>query len=230
MKKIWNVINAILMIAVFVGNYFYLTVGGITIKSLCSSGFALMGILNLVYALLNKETNFRYHITMSVGLVLAMLGDILLHWSFVWGAGLFALGHICFLVSYCLLIKPKRLDFIFGGAIFVAAGAFLLFFPLLDFSEPYKRWVCFVYALIISMMLGKALSNVIRHPNDVTVTVAVGSVLFFFSDLMLVLDMFIGRWSWTGDACMATYYPAECLLALSIYVLSRMKEKERKKN
>ena len=65
-------------------------------------------------------------------------------------------------------------------------------------------------------MLGKAIGNLIHAPCLYTATVAVASGLFFFSDLMLVLDWFIGLWSWTDHACMGTYYPALCLLALSM--------------
>ena len=35
---------------------------------------------------------------------------------------------------------------------------------------------------------------------------------------MLVLDKFIGLWSWTDNAYMGTYYPALCLLALSMLI------------
>ena len=65
-------------------------------------------------------------------------------------------------------------------------------------------------------MLGKAIGNFIREKNAVYGTVAIASALFFFSDLMLVLDWFIGLWSWTDHACMGTYYPALCLLAFSM--------------
>ena len=55
MKKIFYIINFLLTLAVFVGNYFYLTEGGLMLKALCSSGFASLGLLNLLYALLNKK-------------------------------------------------------------------------------------------------------------------------------------------------------------------------------
>ena len=76
--------------------------------------------------------------------------------------------------------------------------------------------VCIVYALIISAMLGKAVGNFVRERNAVTGIIAGASFLFFFSDLMLVFDWFIGLWSWTDHACMGTYYPALCFLAFSM--------------
>ena len=224
MKKIIGIINALLVAAIFVGNYFYLTEGGLLLKGLCSGAFALIGLVNLCYALLKKEKDLRYPAAMAVGLVLAMLGDIFIGKNFVLGAGLFALGHVCYVIAYCFMMELRRRDLIFGGVIFLGAACFILFAPVLSFSAVYMRWVCFVYALIISMMVGKALSNVTREQTVVTIVLAVGSVLFFRSDLMLVFDWFTAAGSWTGKVCMATYYPAQCLLAVSSYLLLARKK------
>ena len=50
--------------------------------------------------------------------------------------------------------------------------------------------VCVFYALIISFMLGKAVSNIIRERNILNLLIVIGSFLFFFSDLMLLFDVF----------------------------------------
>jgi len=73
-------------------------------------------------------------------------------------------------------------------------------------------------------MIGKAVGNFICEKNAVTGTIAAASILFFFSDLMLVFDWFIGLWSWTDHACMGTYYPALCLLALSMQLKSSLNQ------
>jgi len=54
----------------------------------------------------------------------------------------------------------------------------------------------------------------------------VASILFFFSDLMLVFDWFIGLWSWTDHACMGTYYPALCFLALAMFLNTKNLKKD----
>ena len=69
-------------------------------------------------------------------------------------------------------------------------------------------------------MPGKAIGNLIPVPCLHTVTLAAAGGLFFFSDLMLVLDRFIGLWSRTDHACMGTYYPALCLLAVPMALRS----------
>ncbi|MBQ8408451.1 MAG: lysoplasmalogenase [Clostridia bacterium] len=212
-------LNIGIIATIFVLNYFYQSNGfDFTLKCICSSGFALLGLINLGYALGSKQANTRFYVGMALGLVLAMLGDILIGYHFIVGAGTFALGHVCFVIAYCFLRKMEALDLVLCGVLFLGAAAFLLFCPLLTFDEPIFKPVCIVYALIISLMLGKAAGNFIREKSVVTGMIAIASALFFFSDLMLVFDWFIGLWSWTSEACMGTYYPALCLLAFSMRI------------
>ena len=174
-----------------------------------------MGLVNLGYALVQKLSNPKFFISMATGLVFACLGDIFLGFDFIIGASLFAIGHICYFLSYCMLDSFRRLDFIIGGVIFLCAGGFVLFCPLLAFPNVIMQAVCVIYALIISMMVGKAISNFTRRRTAVSIVILVGSILFFFSDLMLVFDWFMDMGRIAGLLCMSTYYPAECLLALS---------------
>ena len=72
-------------------------------------------------------------------------------------------------------------------------------------------------ALIISMMTGKAISNFIREKNAVTTVLVIGCSLFLFSDLMLCASWFMDTGRITSILCMVAYYPAEILLAHSVY-------------
>ena len=212
-------INLTVIASILVLNYFYQKDGfDFTLKCVCSGLFALLGLFNLLCAFLVRAENKRFYISMAAGLLLAFLGDYLIGYDFIIGAATFALGHVCFVVAYCFIQRMKRADFLISGALFLGCLIFLLFCPLLTFDVPVFRIVCIVYALIISTMLGKALGNFLRKRSLFTGIVAVASLLFFFSDLMLVFDWFIGRWSWTDHACMGTYYPALCLLALSMCI------------
>ncbi len=214
-------VNTIIISAIFILNYFYQSNGfDFTLKCICSGSFALLGIINLCYAVTTKQSNKKFYIGMTLGLILAFLGDVLIGYDFIVGAATFAVGHIFFVVAYCFMQRMQKLDYIFGGTLFLGCLIFLLFCPLLNFDVAVFRIVCIVYALIISVMLGKALGNFVREKNLVNGTIAVASALFFFSDLMLVFDRFIGLWGWTDNACMGTYYPALCFLALSMYMKS----------
>ena len=99
--------------------------------------------------------------------------------------------------------------------------------PIFDFGGAFMQIVCVLYALIISCMLGKAVSDLITNKNIFSIIVAVGSFLFFFSDLMLLFDVFAAVDAWAGALCLATYYPAQCLLAYSIKVVNKQKQEEK---
>ena len=226
-QKILLAVNLLIVLAILVLNYFYQSNGfDFTLKCVCSGLFALLGVINLICALTTKADNKKFYIGMSAGLILAFLGDYLIGYDFIIGAATFALGHVCFVVAYCFMQKMQKLDYIVSGVLFLGCLIFLLFCPLLTFEVPIFRIVCIVYALIISTMLGKAIGNFIREKNTVNGTIALASVLFFFSDLMLVFDWFIGLWSWTDHACMGPYYPALCLLAFAMYLKNNKNEQE----
>ena len=216
-QKLMLACNAVIICAVFALNYVYQSNGfDFTLKCICSASFAALGLINLVYALLTKRTNKRFYVSMAAGLVLACLGDVLIGYDFIVGAATFALGHVCFVIAYCFLQRMRALDLTISGGLFLACLLFLLLCPLLTFEVPVFRIVCIVYALIISTMLGKAAGNFIRAKSLISGVMAGASFLFFFSDLMLVFDWFIGLWSWTDHACMGTYYPALCFLAVAM--------------
>ena len=223
-QKLMLTLNVCVITLICILNYFYQSNGfDFTLKCVCSGLFAALGVANLVYARKTKETHGKFYIFMALGLVFAFLGDYLIGYDFIVGAATFALGHVFFVIAYCFLQKMQKLDLIVSGALFACCLIFLLFCPLLNFDVPVFRVVCVIYALIISTMLGKAIGNCVHDKNAVTGTIAAASALFFFSDLMLVFDWFIGLWSWTDHACMGTYYPALCLLALSM-ILKTLKK------
>lgn len=223
-QKLMLTLNVCVSTLICILNYFYQSNGfDFTLKCVCSGLFAALGVANLVYARKTKETHGKFYIFMALGLVFAFLGDYLICYDFIVGAATFALGHVFFVIAYCFLQKMQKLDLTVSGALFACCLIFLLFCPLLSFDVPVFRIVCIVYALIISTMLGKAIGNFVREKNTFTGTIAAASALFFFSDLMLVFDWFIGLWSWTDHACMGTYYPALCLLAFSM-ILKTLKK------
>ncbi len=216
MKNLFLALNILLISLISVGDIFYILYGTLVIKSITSAGFVLLGIVNLVYALKNNTSYKKFAITMAVGLFFAMLGDILLEIEFIIGALLFAVGHIFYFVAYGFIIKFKLTDLIYGAIIFVPSVLFITLAPIFDFGGVTLEILCCVYAVVISCMVGKAISNLIQQKTLLNLMIVVGSCLFFFSDLMLLLNVFGNLSSITGVLCLATYYPAECILAVSI--------------
>ena len=211
-------LNILIISAIFVLNYFYQKNNFVfSLKCICSAAFASLGIINLLFAIGAEKEKLEFYIMMSMGLVFAMLGDVFINKSFVMGAGFFALGHVGFAVAYSFLQGFDLRDVIIVGVIFLVTAAFLLFAPCVDFGSKKIKWICLSYSFIISIMLGKAMANLICQVNAVNALISAGSLLFFFSDLMLVLNWFVGVGRWAGNACMGTYYPALCILAFSMY-------------
>lgn len=210
--------NILLIAANCVVNYFYQSNDyNFTLKCIGSALFVAIGVVNYIYATKTLGITDKFYKGMLTALVFCFLGDAFIHTSFVAGAGLFAVGHICLVYIYCIVQKLTKQDVIISSIPFICTAVFLLFFPLLQFDIPVFRYVCIAYASIISLMLGKAVGNYIKEKTTLNLILALAGVLFFFSDVMLVFSWFIGLWPWTFPMCMGTYYPALCMLAFSMF-------------
>ncbi len=237
-KKYFLIANIILALLVLVGDACYIKFGELWLKGVTSAGFVIIGGINLAYLILNKnifdksQAGFAsinkkrlslFPIIMLVGLVFAMAGDIVLNVHFIGGAVLFAIGHVFYFASYCFLSKFKWIDLLYGAIIFVPSVLFITLAPIFKF-DVLMEVVCVVYAIIISCMVGKAISNLVRERNLLNLLIVIGSALFFFSDLMLLLNVFASLPRVVDILCLATYYPAQCLLAFSIFIYGEKKE------
>lgn len=212
-------INIVLSIAVFIGNYFYQSLGfNYTLKIICSSGFALMGIINMINAC-KRIDDRKVMLFMTLGLVFAFLGDVAINPNFILGVIFFALGHVFFVASYLVYRKLDKLDILLSVGLGVFSIGFILLFPYIVFDVAVLKYVVLAYAVIISVMVAKSVGNALKEKSKFTTMIAVGSALFFISDMMLLLAWFSsieGRW--TSNVCMAAYYPGLCLLAGSMVV------------
>lgn len=211
-------INVFLFMTLLVGTVVYQIVGGKTVQLSTSSMFVLMGVVNLIFAVKHRKKNLKFYISMAMALALCMLGDAMLRIDFVLGAATFATGHLGFLISYYFLQKAKKWDFIIGGILFGLVGSFIGFCPLLVFSDAYMKWVSLAYAFIISMMVGKAVSNYMSDKKKSRLFMAIGSGMFFFSDFMLLCNWFMETGSITRKLCMMTYFPALGVIALGVLI------------
>ena len=89
-----------------------------------------------------------------------------------------------------------------------------------DFGSDFMQKIVLVYALVISLMLGKAISNYSRIPGKVTKRLLIGSCLFFFSDLMLLFAFFTDVGRIANIFCLNTYYPGQAILAGSVFLFA----------
>ncbi|MBQ8762354.1 MAG: lysoplasmalogenase [Clostridia bacterium] len=193
------------------------------IKTFDSALFVLCGVFNIIMLYKIKGGLGLKPWFMLIGLIFAFIGDVLLIEPdlFLLGAIFFAIGHIFFLVYFYMLQKFNWLDIIISVVLFVTALLILLLYPSFNFGD--LKIVVIIYALIITFMLGKALSNFICKRNIPNLITFIGAFLFFFSDVMLVFYVFGNMPAIFDTLCLLTYYPAEFLLAISI-ILQGTKE------
>jgi len=221
MNKFINFSVLILIICILLGDVFYILTDSLLVKSLTSLGFVLIGVLGLIFAFKNKSNNKKFIIVMLLGLIFAMLGDIVLEIEFIIGAILFAVGHVFFFISYCFLKEFSWKEILVSSFIFIPATALILFLPIFDFGGLLMKIICVAYAIIISFMTGKAISNYVKLKNKLTLVIMIGSILFLFSDLMLLFNVFSNISKIFGYLCLITYYPAEILLAISLFLTKK---------
>lgn len=217
-KKLFLNLNIILLAALITCTYIYMEITGkLFMKGITASCFVALGLVNLICAAVSKPRTLAFPLVLALGLCFAMAGDLLLGWNFIVGAGLFALGHILYAAAMYTRQRFARLDALMSLVMFVIAMAILTFTPGMTFSDPVMRIVCYVYAVIISLMAGKAVSGFLRERTVTNALIALGSVLFFFSDVMLVLSWFAGAGRWADVACLCTYFPGQGILAHACY-------------
>lgn len=216
-------LNLLLGVFIAIGGLCYDTIlHNLVMKTIASSGFVALCAINLNYGLksqkgLRAQGREKFAYIMLAAFAFCLLADIVLEIEFMYGALIFAVGHVCFLFAYCKMVKVQVKDFISSVIIFVCAAPIILFVPLFDFGGMLMQMVCLFYALIISLMLGKVISNYRRRPEAATLCILVGSCMFFFSDFMLLFEQFAEVPSIIGSLCVNSYYPAQAVLAHSVY-------------
>lgn len=183
------------------------------IKIAASVFFMLAAAVNLIYALKYFPDKKLPSVILTVGVFFAMSADIAINLNFIAGAAIFALGHICYFMAYSLMQKPRPTDFIPAIIIFIPIVLFMMFSPLLDFGSVMMKIIGISYAVIICIMTGKAIMNFIRIKNRFNLILALGSVLFLISDIMLLMAYFSKIDFPFSNFCLALYYPGQCLIA-----------------
>lgn len=210
-------LNRILLICAAVCLLCYDHFRGLWLKGFTSSWFVLLGGVNLWAARKADRNRLRFFLLMEAGLFCGMCADVLLGITFLAGVLVFALGHVLYFAAFCHLEKFSLRDLgiiipLALAAIYVVVGT-----PWITVEEPLMTKLLLGYAVIISGMLGKAISNLLRSPDPCRWLLAIASLLFWFSDLMLAVNMFghASRLFWI--LCSYSYWPAQNLLAHALF-------------
>ena len=182
--------NIVLLVCAFICLVCYDIFGGLWLKGVTSTWFVALGIMNLIYAKKIKLKLSRFLILIETGLFFGMCADVLLGIQFILGILFFALGHVFYLIAFYTLEKFCWRDVciivpIAVISLFVVTGT-----PYIQIKDPFIKKLLLGYAVIIACMLGKAISNLVSEKSISRKLILIGSVMFWFSDVMLAIDMF----------------------------------------
>ena len=215
--------NAVLFLYTCLLMVFYEQEGSLWLKGMAASGFLAIGLVNFFYALgaENKRRFFPFFMVLGLGVCLG--GDILLNIHFAAGVVLFTLGHVLYCVAYCAMKKPKPIDLLPGICLFCLILLAASCLPGLRFPSVSMRQLCVIYASIISLMAGKAISNFCRERNAVTFILMAGSILFLASDAMLGIRQFCYWPEIPHIVSLSAYFFAQCLLGHSLFWVKEQK-------
>lgn len=215
LQKTFRTLNILLLVCAMTCLVCYDIFGGLWLKGLTSCWFAALGRTNLVYARKRKCPNMRFLYCIAAGLVFGMCADVLLGVQSILGIVSFALGHVCYLIAFYTLEKPKMKDLFIVLPIAVASLFVVTGTPYIQIEDPLLKKLLLGYAVIIACMLGKAISNLDKSSSRRLI--CLGCAMFWFSDVMLAIDMFGTASRLTWVLCSYTYWPAQNILAHSIF-------------
>jgi uncharacterized membrane protein YhhN len=159
-----------------------------------------------------------YRVLIGGGLIFSILGDILLMLPadrFQTGLGAFLVTHLLYIFAFSSGLN--RLFWVPGLLISaLAAGAMIT----LDRFLGRLKLPVYLYIGVISVMAWTAWSRWMGSPGSASLLAACGAALFLFSDLVLALDRFKGRFKAARAINLASYYAAQLLIAFSAAALS----------
>lgn len=187
------------------------------LKWLASTCFVIMAFVNFIYTKKVKPEKTKAALCMLLGMILAMGGDVSINLNFVVGAAVFALGHVFYLITYCVIERYRKSDFILSLILIAIYTCLFYATPIFEFKG--LEAVIFVYCIIIGLMTGKAVMNAYRNRTKTNLIFAIGSVLFMISDTMLVLNLFANTSDITHILCLSIYFPGQWILAFGIFHL-----------
>lgn len=216
-KKYFFITNIILFVCAIICLIFYDIFGSLWLKGFTSSWFVILGLVNLIYAKKMKTEHFRFLLLIETGLIFGMCADILLGVWFIGGILSFALGHIMYVIAFYTLEKFSKKDVLFILPIAVISMYIVAGTPYIQIDDPLLKKLLLGYAVIIACMLGKAISNVFENKSLSRKLMLIGCTMFWFSDIVLAFDMFGESSRLTWILCSYVYWPAQCILAFSLF-------------
>ena len=185
--------------------------GNIKLFSIFKPLTTILIIAIAVIAYSNNETT--YSLMIIVGLIAALVGDIFLisEKYFLQGLSSFLIAHIAFTYAFTLLFGFNFNIIALVGLVIIGGSYYMFLFKKLDdFKIPVA-----VYILVIMIMNWQAVGLMFNDASSVYIMLAVGSLLFSFSDAVISYDKFIGKFKIAEILILSTYWLAIYIFAVT---------------
>ncbi|NLK94890.1 MAG: lysoplasmalogenase [Clostridiales bacterium] len=189
------------------------------VKGGCSLCFLLCGYFSYKKCTI---TNKKYSTSILLGLFFGMLADIFISLNFDYafhlGAATFAIGHFFFIKAFVSYSSINKKDIIITTVLLAFFIFLISIYDNFNFNGLFP--IVFIYDLVISFMLAKALSLLkFRKKNKTLFTfIPLGALLFYISDYILLFIYFAGFSPTLGTVLnLSIYYTGQAIIALSLY-------------
>ena len=221
--------------AVFTVLSFKKTLLNLYLKSASSVLFTVLGVFCL-YSLVSRKSGeiadngLIGGFLLLLGLVFSLLGDVILGLPrltelrrdslpvLIGGASYFGLAHVIYCIALIFLfginlwvipiIIPLSVFYVFGNKLF----------GKLDYKNLTVGLIA--YSLIEALSFALCFTSLLQEYSVQKLLLTVGFTLFYFSDMVLMHNYFGERKRVISILCHSTYYPAQILIALSIYFIA----------
>jgi len=168
--------------------------------------------ISIIFFASGNRSMSRLSAQMVTALVFCLLGDIALIWDH-----LFLLGVAFFLIAHLLFIRALSSRFGFRLApvalIFALALILGMSFYLWSGLDNTLKIAIPIYATVIGLMGAQAISIGLRRRSSIRTQIALGGILFIFSDALLGINAFKEPFDFSGVFILSTYWAALTLLA-----------------
>ena len=158
-KRVFHRINIVLFILAIACLIYYDGHRWLWLKGVTSACFVAIGVFNLIYAFKTRAERMLPMYLITLGLFFGMLADILLGINFILGILSFALGHILYLFSFCLISRPCRNDLIFIMPLSALSLFMVTATPLYRSATLFLSQCCLDMQFLLAVCLEKPLQT-----------------------------------------------------------------------
>lgn len=205
------------------------------LKSASSVLFTVLGVFCL-YSLVSRKSGeiadngLIGGFLLLLGLVFSLLGDVILGLPrltelrrdslpvLIGGASYFGLAHVIYCIALIFFFGINR----WVVPIIIPLSVFYIFGNKLFGKLDYKNLTVglIAYSLIEALSFALCFTSLLQEYSVQKLLLTIGFTLFYFSDMVLMHNYFGERKRIISILCHSTYYPAQILIALSIYFIA----------